>query len=219
MLASGVTVLSLVTMNPTEVRNRAQVLGQIALLEGRLEEAEAESALLQALELYRHWRFCAFLGHPGISLALLRLAQGNTAAAWAEFEPVLQQALTEDSIGFLLMEPREPLERLLKLIPAGEREGYRALLERLAAWRSPTQAPPAAVETGTDSRLSEREIEVLQRIAAGDSNKQIARTLDLSPHTVKRHVVNILQARSLLTRSGSGLVARSPGISSPFPPP
>ncbi|MEO8058236.1 MAG: helix-turn-helix transcriptional regulator [Burkholderiales bacterium] len=41
-------------------------------------------------------------------------------------------------------------------------------------------------------RLSQREREVLQRIAAGDSNKVIARTFDLSLHTVKRHVANIL---------------------------
>jgi LuxR family maltose regulon positive regulatory protein len=48
--------------------------------------------------------------------------------------------------------------------------------------------PHAAVWT----RLSTREREVLQRIAAGESNKAIARALDLSLHTVKRHVANIL---------------------------
>ena len=38
--------------------------------------------------------------------------------------------------------------------------------------------------------LSERETEA--RPAAGDSNELIARAFDLSPHTVKRHVANIL---------------------------
>ena len=33
---------------------------------------------------------------------------------------------------------------------------------------------------------------MLEQIASGASNKLIARTLQLSPHTVKRHVANIL---------------------------
>jgi LuxR family maltose regulon positive regulatory protein len=44
----------------------------------------------------------------------------------------------------------------------------------------------------TDEPISPRELEVLSLLAVGDSNKLIARRLDLSPHTVKRHVANIL---------------------------
>jgi DNA-binding NarL/FixJ family response regulator len=40
--------------------------------------------------------------------------------------------------------------------------------------------------------LTAREHEILRRVARGDSNKAIARTFDLSVHTVKRHVANIL---------------------------
>ena len=43
-------------------------------------------------------------------------------------------------------------------------------------------------------------MEVLARIAAGDSNKLIARAFDLSPHTVKRHVANILDKLGLASR-------------------
>lgn len=48
--------------------------------------------------------------------------------------------------------------------------------------------------------LTQREMEVLQRIASGDSNKLIARAFDLSPHTVKRHVANILGKLGVDTR-------------------
>ncbi len=65
----------------------------------------------------------------------------------------------------------------------------------LATAAAPTRAAPAI-----DSQLSEREREVLQRIAAGDSNKLIARSFELSPHTVKRHVANILDKLDLRSR-------------------
>lgn len=54
-----------------------------------------------------------------------------------------------------------------------------------APWGSTAAASPGA-------SLSPREREVLERIAHGDSNKLIARAFDLSPHTVKRHVANLL---------------------------
>ncbi|MEO8805119.1 MAG: helix-turn-helix transcriptional regulator [Burkholderiaceae bacterium] len=53
-------------------------------------------------------------------------------------------------------------------------------------------APGASAAPQAPVRLSAREHEVLQRIAAGESNKVIARSLELSPHTVKRHVANLL---------------------------
>ena len=46
---------------------------------------------------------------------------------------------------------------------------------------------------------SSREREVLA-LAAGDSNKLIARAFDLSPHTVKRHVANILDKLGVESR-------------------
>jgi LuxR family maltose regulon positive regulatory protein len=55
---------------------------------------------------------------------------------------------------------------------------------------------PAAVAAG----LTARESEVLELIASGDSNKLIARALDISPHTVKRHVANVLEKLNLQSR-------------------
>lgn len=39
--------------------------------------------------------------------------------------------------------------------------------------------------------LTGQEVKVLERLAAGQSNKEIARTLGLSPNTVKTHVANL----------------------------
>ena len=39
--------------------------------------------------------------------------------------------------------------------------------------------------------LTRREIQVLRRIAGGATNKQISKELNISPHTVKSHVIHI----------------------------
>jgi DNA-binding NarL/FixJ family response regulator len=66
-----------------------------------------------------------------------------------------------------------------------------------AAASRPTQ-PPASAATGSpagpaggDGDLTPREAEVLRLIAAGQSNREIARTLYVSEATVKTHVNRI----------------------------
>lgn len=44
---------------------------------------------------------------------------------------------------------------------------------------------------GAGARLSGREIEVLNLVAAGESNAGVARRLGISPHTIERHLANI----------------------------
>jgi len=71
-------------------------------------------------------------------------------------------------------------------------------------------APSAASALSAQAMLlSDREHEVLARIAAGDSNKLIARAFDLSPHTVKRHVANILGKLGVDTRGQAAAWHRS----------
>ncbi len=77
-----------------------------------------------------------------------------------------------------------------------------ALLARLAQWQpapgGPAQVPDASEAATSD--LSGREREVLVLLATGQSNKLIARALDLSPHTVKRHVANVLGKLGVVSR-------------------
>lgn len=49
-------------------------------------------------------------------------------------------------------------------------------------------------------RMTKRERQVIDLIADGSTNKEIAQQLHLSPHTVKSHVHNILEKLSLNTR-------------------
>ena len=57
-------------------------------------------------------------------------------------------------------------------------------------------APPQSGPGETDpdaAALTPRELQVLERMAAGATNKLIARQLDISIHTVKFHVASILE--------------------------
>jgi DNA-binding NarL/FixJ family response regulator len=60
--------------------------------------------------------------------------------------------------------------------------------------------------------LSPREVEVLQCIAAGKSNKEIAALLFVSEGTVKTHVLNIHQKLGVDDRTGAVVVAIRRGI-------
>jgi LuxR family maltose regulon positive regulatory protein len=74
--------------------------------------------------------------------------------------------------------------------------------ESVAAEPSPAPGAAGAGPGPADAlgTLSAREAEVLGLMARGQSNKLIARALDISPHTVKRHVANILDKLAVQSR-------------------
>lgn len=56
--------------------------------------------------------------------------------------------------------------------------------------------------------LSQREKEVLAHVAFGERNRQIAKTLDISEYTVKRHVQNILGKLDVSSRGAAAACYR-----------
>lgn len=60
--------------------------------------------------------------------------------------------------------------------------------------------------------LSDRELDVLNRLAAGESNKAIADGLSISPHTVKTHLRNIYTKLDVSTRTEAMTVALQQGV-------
>ena len=59
----------------------------------------------------------------------------------------------------------------------------------------------------TEHDLTEREITVLRLVADGKTNKEIAKALFRSPHTIKLHVSAILQQLKLKSRTQAALLA------------
>ena len=60
--------------------------------------------------------------------------------------------------------------------------------------------------------VTEREVAVLELLAAGRSNKEIARTLDISPNTVKTHIANLFQKLEVERRTQAIQKARELSI-------
>ena len=60
--------------------------------------------------------------------------------------------------------------------------------------------------------LSDRELDVLNRLAAGESNKAIADELSISPYTVKTHLRNIYTKLDVSTRTEAMTVALQQGV-------
>jgi DNA-binding NarL/FixJ family response regulator len=60
--------------------------------------------------------------------------------------------------------------------------------------------------------ISPRELEVLQRLAAGRSNKEIAAQLEVSPNTVKTHVARLFEKLGAKRRTDAINKARELGI-------
>ena len=72
-------------------------------------------------------------------------------------------------------------------------------------------ASDLAEHTGEDE-LTEREMEVLRLVAAGNANKEIAAQLTLAEDTVKRHVTNILAKLQANDRTHAVTIGLKRGI-------
>jgi DNA-binding NarL/FixJ family response regulator len=78
-----------------------------------------------------------------------------------------------------------------------------------------TGGPAAAFKPGPADAaglLTDRKIEVLRRISHGESNKEAARTLGISPSTVRAHLENIFRKLECTTRAAATLKALTTGL-------
>ena len=76
-----------------------------------------------------------------------------------------------------------------------------------------TQKPPAAPFERNEAAikslgLTDKECQVLDLLAAGHANKEVARLLDISPNTVKTHVANLFQKLEVERRTQAVQKAR-----------
>ncbi len=100
------------------------------------------------------------------------------------------------------------IEAAIRLVLAGGRYLPPRIVE-LAAGAAP--ATPQFAPS-TLARLTERQVDVLKLIALGQSNKEIARELDLSPATIKAHTAAAIAALGANNRTEAVMRAREMGL-------
>jgi two-component system nitrate/nitrite response regulator NarL len=112
----------------------------------------------------------------------------------------------------------EPLEELVSAIASVARgETYCSprlavtLLERVVALTAERRSLPAT------PRLTARELEIVDLIGRGLTNKQIARQLFIEVATVKNHVHHILEKLEVHRRSDAVELVRAAGLFAPRP--
>ena len=68
--------------------------------------------------------------------------------------------------------------------------------------------PPVAPQASPIDDLTRREEDILRLVAEGQSNKEVARRLDLQEKTVKHYMTTILQKLQARNRVEAALMAR-----------
>lgn len=118
----------------------------------------------------------------------------------------LAAALKAGASGYLLKNiDTDYLTRAVRRAAAGETVVAEAMTSKLVA-QLQAGARPAEPASEID-RLTPREKEILECLARGESNKVIARSLELSESTVKIHVQNVLKKLNLSSRVQAAVFA------------
>jgi DNA-binding NarL/FixJ family response regulator len=153
--------------------------------------------------------------------ATRRLVEGGSAARIVilttyDLDECVLAAIRAGASGFLLKDVQPPqLVEAIRVVAAGDAllapSVTRRLLERFASiLPNLDSGPPPALQA-----LTERELEVLQLLASGYSNAELAKRLFLSEATVNTHVSSVLRKLSLRHRVQAVILAYDAGLVRP----
>lgn len=129
-----------------------------------------------------------------------------------DLDEYVYDALAAGASGFLLKDgTAERLFDAIRVVAAGDAllapEVTRRLISTFATHREAASAPPADLRT-----LTRRETEVLQLVAEGLSNGEVANRLVITEETVKTHVSRLLNKLGLRDRTQAVIVAYESGL-------
>jgi DNA-binding NarL/FixJ family response regulator len=103
--------------------------------------------------------------------------------------------------------PRDELFKAIRAVSRGE-----SLIQPVVASRLLDRLQELSKKSPSVDTLSEREVEVLNLMAKGVSNKDIADQLSITQSTVKTHITSIFQKLDVTTRTEAVTTALKRGI-------
>ena len=125
----------------------------------------------------------------------------------------LAAALQAGARGYLIKNiDADYLIRAVERAAAGESVLAESMAAKLVAQLQKQREPKPAAPPSELDKLTPREREILACLARGESNKLIARVLDLAESTVKIHVQNILKKLGLSSRVQAAVFAVEQGL-------
>lgn len=154
---------------------------------------------------------------PDARVLMLTVSENEddlTAALQAGADGYLLKTVELDHLSTYIIkvldgEPVISPEMMAKLLTAFRAKSPKPLISEPTSTPKHAQPDQVPAEVGL-ALLSAREREVLAQIANGDSNKVIARKLDIAETTVKIHVHNILRKLQLSSRVQAAVYATDP---------
>ncbi len=140
----------------------------------------------------------------------------------SEHEEDLATAMQAGADGYLLktVESDQLCQAIVRVLAGEPVISPDMMTKFVAAFRTKPQPPPSpetlapvtAPPPSLEETLSAREREILLLVAHGDSNKLIARQLDIAETTVKVHVQGILRKLQLSSRVQAAVYAAAHGL-------
>ncbi len=129
-------------------------------------------------------------------------------------EADLFAAIKFGATGYILKntEPEELVQAIYHIAQGGVIISPVMATKLLAEFRDSRSGAKAEKATGEKDKMSPREDEVLQLVAQGATNKEIADSLFISENTVKTHLRNIMDKLHLANRSQAAAYAVKRGL-------
>lgn len=188
---AGMEVLGEASNGKEAVDLASQLLPDVILMDLRMPVMDG----LSAIELIRQQQ-------PQIAIVIL--------TNFNEDE-MMVKGLSAGARGFLLKDTDR--ETLLNAIRAAARGETLLRPEILARLMSHTQTSPSrSQETASGTSLTEREMGVLQAVARGERNKEIAYNLGITERTVKAHLASIFARLGVDSRASAIATAARLGL-------